>query len=179
MSDRPTRLSVPACEFGLRTDPGRDPDKQVNEDSATHVETSLGLLAVVCDGMGGHAGGKEASELAVRTIVEQVEAAPPGTPQVVLFEGRNVPVLPAHDFLYDIGPQNGRAREIIVLDDLSGPFGIFVDATHSVVEIAAGDELYMMPPDEESEHSPRVAWGVFTFAERPVMLLDLARTSVH
>jgi chemotaxis signal transduction protein len=87
--------------------------------------------------------------------------------------------LPAHDFLYDIGPKNGRAREIIVLDDVSGPFGMFVDATHSVVEIAAGDELYMMPPDEESEHSPRVAWGVFTFAERPVMLLDLARTSVH
>ena len=104
---------------------------------------------------------------------------PPGMPQVVLFEGRNVPVLPAHDFLHDIGPQNGRPREIIVLDDVTGPFGIFVDATHSVVEIAAGDELYMMPPEEDSERSPRMAWGVFTFAERPVMLLDLARTSVH
>ena len=105
---------------------------------------------------------------------------PPGTPQVVVFEGRHVPVLPAHDFLYDIGPRNGHAREIIVLDDVSGPFGICVDATHSVVEIAAGDELYMMPPDETSEErSPRAAWGVFTFAERPVMLLDLARTTVH
>jgi chemotaxis signal transduction protein len=104
---------------------------------------------------------------------------PAGTPQVVVFEGRNVPVLPAQDFLFDIGPRNGRAREIIVLDDVSGPFGIFVDATYSVVEIAAGDELYMLPPGDEAEGSPRAAWGVFTFAERPVMLLDLARTSVH
>jgi PPM family protein phosphatase len=83
MSDKdkanPTQPDTPAFEIALRTDPGRDPDKQVNEDSAAHVETSLGLLAVVCDGMGGHAGGKEASELAVKTIVEIVQAAPPGS----------------------------------------------------------------------------------------------------
>jgi serine/threonine protein phosphatase PrpC len=67
--------ATPAVEIAFRTDPGRDPDKQVNEDAATHVETRLGLLAIVCDGMGGHAGGKEASELAVKTIVECVQNA--------------------------------------------------------------------------------------------------------
>jgi len=66
----------PALEIAYRTDPGRDPDKQVNEDAAVHVETKLGTLCVVCDGMGGHAGGKEASELASQTIVEIVQAAP-------------------------------------------------------------------------------------------------------
>ena len=68
-----------AVEIAFRTDPGRDPDKQVNEDCAAHVEVKLGLLAIVGDGMGGHAGGKEASELAVKTIVEIVTAAPEKT----------------------------------------------------------------------------------------------------
>ncbi len=76
MSEGP---KCPAFEIAVRTDPGRDPDKQVNEDAAVYKETAHGLLAVVCDGMGGHAGGKEASELAVATIVEIVEAAPPAT----------------------------------------------------------------------------------------------------
>ncbi len=76
MSDRPT---IPAVEIAFRTDAGRDPDKQVNEDAAANTEATLGVLAVVCDGMGGHAGGKEASELAVKTIVEIVKAAPEKT----------------------------------------------------------------------------------------------------
>lgn len=75
-----TQPNTLACELAVRTDPGRDPDKQVNEDAAAHVETTLGLLAIVCDGMGGHAGGKEAAELAVKTIIEEVQAAPPGSP---------------------------------------------------------------------------------------------------
>ena len=68
--------NTPAVEIAFRTDPGRDPEKQVNEDAAFHVETQLGLLSVVCDGMGGHAGGKEASEMATQTIREIVLAAP-------------------------------------------------------------------------------------------------------
>lgn len=62
------------------SDAGRDPAKQVNEDSSGYAETRHGHLAVVCDGMGGHSGGREASQTAVRTIVERVEQAPEGTP---------------------------------------------------------------------------------------------------
>ena len=68
--------AIPAVEIAFRTDPGRDPEKQVNEDAAFYTETKHGLLAVVCDGMGGHAGGKEASELATKTIKEIVSSAP-------------------------------------------------------------------------------------------------------
>jgi serine/threonine protein phosphatase PrpC len=80
MADKPNILpSTPAVEIAVRTDPGRDPEKQVNEDASAHAEVKLGLLAVVCDGMGGHAGGKEASELAVKSIVEIITAAPEKT----------------------------------------------------------------------------------------------------
>jgi PPM family protein phosphatase len=76
-------MTLPLLEVGIRTDPGRDPDKQVNEDAVVHTETSHGVLVIVCDGMGGHAGGKEASELAIKTIVEVVEAAPAATSAAV------------------------------------------------------------------------------------------------
>src|SRR5579859_1898740 len=63
-------LHVPAVEFAQRTDPGRDPEKQVNEDAGDHRETRFGHLCVVCDGMGGHSGGREASNLALATILD-------------------------------------------------------------------------------------------------------------
>lgn len=65
-------------ELAGKTDPGRDPDKQVNEDHYREGKSRFGPLAVVCDGMGGHAGGKEASALASATVFEEVEAAPEG-----------------------------------------------------------------------------------------------------
>src|SRR5262245_2240281 len=94
---------LPAIDFGQRTDPGRDPDKQVNEDAADHRETRLGHLCVVCDGMGGHASGREAASLALATIFERVEAAPEGTPpaqalrEAVEEANRRVHVMPTQE----------------------------------------------------------------------------------
>lgn len=62
-----------AVDFAERTDPGRDPSKQVNEDSCGYKVTPLGHLAVVCDGMGGHEGGREASTRAVAAIFSAFE----------------------------------------------------------------------------------------------------------
>jgi PPM family protein phosphatase len=74
----PSGASGIEVEFGQATDPGLDPAKRINEDSCGYAETKLGHLFVVCDGMGGHHGGKEASDIAIRTIFEVVSGAPPG-----------------------------------------------------------------------------------------------------
>ncbi len=66
-------------EFAQASDPGRDPNKQVNEDSCGYAETKFGHLCVLCDGMGGHYGGKEASRTAITTIFEVFEQLPPST----------------------------------------------------------------------------------------------------
>src|SRR5262249_23031904 len=71
-------MSGALLEVAERTDPGRDPDKQVNEDTAGQRITKLGHLLVVCDGMGGHAAGQEASRLAVATIIQSLESSAPG-----------------------------------------------------------------------------------------------------
>jgi protein phosphatase len=44
-----------------------------NQDAFRYGEMKEGLLAVVCDGMGGAAGGKEAAELAVNNIFNEIE----------------------------------------------------------------------------------------------------------
>lgn len=67
------RLALAHC-----TDPGRDPNKQENEDSLAYHELALGHLLLVCDGMGGHAAGREASQLAVSTIAGELARAPAG-----------------------------------------------------------------------------------------------------
>lgn len=78
---------LPALELGQKSDPGRDPDKQVNEDSCGHRETRFGHLSVVCDGMGGHSGGAEASSLALQTILDHFDWAVDGAaPAEVLRE---------------------------------------------------------------------------------------------
>ncbi len=75
--DAPTESSPHLkIEFAQASDPGRDPNKQVNEDSCGYAETHFGHLCVLCDGMGGHYGGKEASRTAITTIFEMIDRTP-------------------------------------------------------------------------------------------------------
>jgi PPM family protein phosphatase len=68
-----TRIKL---EVAQGSDPGRDPNKQVNEDSSGYAECRFGHLLVLCDGMGGHYGGREASRTAIATIFEVVDRMP-------------------------------------------------------------------------------------------------------
>lgn len=75
-------------EAGLASDPGCV--RETNEDFARIIRPTTsedlarrGLLAVVCDGMGGHEGGEIASRLAVETIVKRFETDE-GDPLVIL-----------------------------------------------------------------------------------------------
>lgn len=57
-------------DAAMLTDPGREPDKQLNEDAIGFTETDFGIAAIVCDGMGGHERGELASHTAVDRILD-------------------------------------------------------------------------------------------------------------
>ena len=100
-------MPLPPIEFAYRTDPGKDPDKQVNEDAGGHRETRFGHLVVVCDGMGGHEGGKEASNAALEAIFQTFDDAADGTaPSEVLREA----LVRANARVYGLAPVDDEAR---------------------------------------------------------------------
>jgi len=76
-----------ASQIGGRTE---------NQDCYKYTYTSLGLLAVICDGMGGANGGKIAAELAVSKIFEEVPASPKANPKEVIKEA----ILKANDAIF-------------------------------------------------------------------------------
>ncbi len=58
--------------------------RQENQDFYGTAKTTFGELIVVCDGMGGHNGGRYAAELAVNTILKYIETTPETEPQNAL-----------------------------------------------------------------------------------------------
>jgi protein phosphatase len=49
-----------------------------NEDKFGYIKTDFGIVAVVCDGMGGYEGGEIASEIAVNTLIEYFQTLSAG-----------------------------------------------------------------------------------------------------
>jgi len=115
----------------------------------------------------------------VQDLPQEGSPSPGYEGQVMLFEGKDVPVFPAEDFLHEVGPDSEDPRQAIIFDDGAGLYGMAIDSTDSVVGVTPGDDLYVLPPQEVSDLNPCRAWGVLTFAERPVILLDMSRISAH
>lgn len=99
-------------EAGLATDPGCV--REINEDFARIIRPTTneelqkrGLLAVVCDGMGGHEAGEIASRLAVETIVRRFEGGE--------LDGDPVAQLPravqaANRAIFDVAEKNAKLK---------------------------------------------------------------------
>lgn len=66
----------PQLAIAGQTDPGCDPAKSVNEDAFITCTAACGTLLVVCDGMGGHDGGRVASTTAIQVLQSLFETAP-------------------------------------------------------------------------------------------------------
>ena len=67
---------LPQLVIAGQTDPGCDPAKSVNEDAFITCTGACGALLVVCDGMGGHDGGRVASTTAIQVLQSLFETAP-------------------------------------------------------------------------------------------------------
>ncbi len=99
-------------EAGLSTDPGCV--REINEDFARIIRPTTneelqkrGLLAVVCDGMGGHEAGEIASRLAVETIVRRFEGGElDGDPVVQLPRA----VQAANRAIFDVAEKNAKLK---------------------------------------------------------------------
>ncbi len=80
--------------------------RRENQDTCDYKETDHGLLAVVCDGMGGAKGGKTASTIAVSTIFEMVEKSKQQSAAALLTEA----IQAANSAVYNVGQNNSELR---------------------------------------------------------------------
>ncbi len=79
-----------------------------NEDRVAHFQTRQGAIWMVCDGMGGHAAGEKAAELAVRAVADYFHKAPDKSPYKLLEEA----LFEANHAIYTVAQANPQYRKM-------------------------------------------------------------------
>lgn len=87
-------------------DPGRV--RSNNEDRVADVRTARGALWMVCDGMGGHAAGEKAAELAIQAVVDFFARAPELPPSQLLEQA----LYEANEAIYKIAQLHPQYRRM-------------------------------------------------------------------
>jgi PPM family protein phosphatase len=140
-------------EAGLATDPGCV--REINEDSIRIIRPTTddelsrrGLLAVVCDGMGGHEAGEIASRLAVEAIVQRFEGD----------EGEPPPLLPralqlANRAIFESAERNLKLRGMGTTCTallLRGGLAYAAHVGDSRLYLIRSDEIFLMTEDHSA-----------------------------
>lgn len=155
------------CHVAEQTDRGCK--RPANEDWLAHFESPNGLVAVVCDGMGGHVGGQVASHVAVDAIRRFMMQEHAGTPSELIVEAINV----ANDAILNRAAQQPEltgmgstcvmliVREGKVYMGSVGDSRIYLVRNHRIRQLTVDQSYVQMLVDagtitkEEAEHHPR------------------------
>lgn len=81
--------------------------REENQDYAWYTDTPLGLLLVVCDGMGGGPGGRTASHTAVDIILNTLDDV---SPRTLPGDALHFAIEKANETLYNMGLENAELR---------------------------------------------------------------------
>lgn len=144
--------------------------RKENQDSCYYLETPLGLVVTVCDGMGGMNGGKKASSLAVTTILNTFkDASKDSDCKEIVIKA----IKAANDAILDFAENNldfggmGTTTTVIVINDYSAILAHVGDSR--IYQLRGCKKIF-----RTFDHSM-----VFDLVQRKVITEEQARLSEH
>lgn len=156
------------CHIAELTDVGCK--RAANEDWLTHFESPNGLVAVVCDGMGGHVGGQIASHTAIDAITQYMMQERKGdTPAQLITDAINAgnqAILNRAAQQPELTGMGATCVMLIVRDGLVfigsvGDSRVYLIRNHTIKQLTKDQSYVQMLVDagtltaEQAEHHPR------------------------